>query len=100
MHVNNSLYVRVTDALNLECTEFTCSWLAVLFVLFKIGGNLNISDVVTLMSIWVVFWVISSFFKAGNKVVFSKWSRTFIEFSEFRKFRESEKSLRRELDSV
>ena len=32
--------------------------------------------------------------------VFSKWSRTFIEFSEFRKFRESEKSLRRELGSV
>ena len=32
--------------------------------------------------------------------VFSKWSRTFIEFSEFREFRESEKSLRHELASV
>ena len=32
--------------------------------------------------------------------VFSKWSRTFIEFSEFRDFRESEKSLRYELGSV
>ena len=32
--------------------------------------------------------------------VYSKWSRTFIEFSEFREFRGSEKSLRHELGSV
>ena len=32
--------------------------------------------------------------------VFSKWRKTFIEFSEFRKFRESDKSLRHELGSV
>ena len=31
--------------------------------------------------------------------VFSKWSRTFIEFSEFREFRESEESLKHELGS-
>ena len=31
--------------------------------------------------------------------VFSKWSKTFIEFSEIREFRESEKSLRHELGS-
>ena len=29
--------------------------------------------------------------------VFSKWSRTFIEFSEFSEFRESEESLKHEL---
>ena len=39
--------------------------------------------------------------KFGHVIgVFSKWSRTFIEFSEFREFRESEKSLRHELGSV
>ena len=32
--------------------------------------------------------------------VFSKWSRTFVEFTGFREFRESEKSLRHELGSV
>ena len=32
--------------------------------------------------------------KARNNGVFSKWSRTFIELSEFREFREPEKSLR------
>ena len=32
--------------------------------------------------------------------VFSKWSITFIEFSELREYRESEKSLRYELGSV
>ena len=35
-----------------------------------------------------------------NNGVFSKWSRTFIKFSQFREFRESEKSLRHELGSV
>ena len=32
--------------------------------------------------------------------VFSKWSRTFIEFSEFSELKESEESLKHELGSV
>ena len=35
-----------------------------------------------------------------NIGVFSKWSGTFIEFSEFSKFRESEESLKHELGSI
>ena len=35
-----------------------------------------------------------------NMGVFPKWSRTFIEFSEFSKFRESDKSLKHELGSI
>ena len=32
--------------------------------------------------------------------VFPKWSRNFIEFSDFSKFRESDKSLKHEFDSI
>ena len=35
-----------------------------------------------------------------NNGVFPKWSRTFIEFSDFSEFRESDKSLKHELDSI
>ena len=43
-----------------------------------------------------------NFFTIFNQFsgVFSKWSRTFIEFSEFWEFRESEKLLRHELGSA
>ena len=36
----------------------------------------------------------------NNIGVFSKWSGTFIEFSKFREFRESEESVKHELGSV
>ena len=51
-------------------------------------------------------WFTSIFYKLSNPFhkwcieVFSKWRRTFIEFTELREFRESEKSLRHELGSV
>ena len=32
--------------------------------------------------------------------VFPKWNRTFIEFSDFNKFRESDKSMKHELGSI
>ena len=35
-----------------------------------------------------------------NNGVLPKWSRTFIEFSEFSKFRESDKSLKHELGLI
>ena len=36
----------------------------------------------------------------GDIGVFPKWSRTFIDFSEFNEFRESDESLKHELGSV
>ena len=37
---------------------------------------------------------------SGITVVFPKWSRTFIEFSDFSEFREFDKSLKHELGSI
>ena len=41
-------------------------------------------------------------FRAGNKSnrVFPTWRRIFIEFTEFPEFRESDKSLKSELESI
>ena len=39
-------------------------------------------------------------FRETPNGVFTKWSRTFVEFTEFSEFRESEKSLWYELGSV
>ena len=41
-----------------------------------------------------------SIYQDFNNGVFPKWSRTFLEFSEFGEFRESDKSLRHEMGSI
>ena len=52
---------------------------------------------------YILHQMTTSDFKKGikeNNGVLPKWSRTFIEFSEFSKFRESDKSLKHELGLI